>query len=202
MPRMRSLLLCCLLATLSVAATPKLETGRERALATITRLGGTFRADSLRAGAPIVRVDLHGTAVADSDLGDLAGLARLEHLDLRLTTIGDSGAARLSGLSELVFVNLFRTRVGDRGIAAFFTSAGIETLLVGGTRISDEGLVGMGALPNLRRLSLFDTKVSDTGLVRLSGHERLESVLTAKSLVTAGGQAALQKALPKVRFAE
>ena len=199
---MRPLLLCALLAALSIAAAPRPETARERALATIARLGGTFRADSNAAGTPIVRVDLHGTAVADSDLADLSGLARLKHLDLRLTTIGDSGTARLSGLSELVFVNLFRTRVGDRGIAAFFTSAGIETLLVGGTGITDEGLVGMGALPNLRRISLFDTKVSDTGLARLAGHEKLESVLTTKSQVTAGGQAALQKAVPKVRFTE
>jgi hypothetical protein len=199
---MRPLLLCTLLAALTIAAAPRPETGRARALATIARLGGTFRADSSAAGAPIVRVDLHGTAVADSDLADFSGLAHLKHLDLRLTTIGDSGTARLSGLSELVFVNLFRTRVGDRGIAAFFTSAGIETLLVGGTGITDEGLVGMGALPHLRRLSLFDTKVSDTGLARLAGHEKLESVLTTRSLVTAGGQAALQKAVPKVRFTE
>jgi len=112
MPRMRSFLLCCLLATVSIAAAPKPETGRARALATIARLGGTFRADSLAPGAPIVRVDLHASAVADSDLGDLAGLARL------------------------------------------------------------------------------------------AGHEKLESVLTTGSRVTAGGQAALQKALPRVRFAE
>ena len=51
-------------------------------------------------------------------------------------------------------------------------------------------------------MCVFDTKVSDTGLARLAGHERLESVLTTKSQVTTGGQAALQKALPKVRFTE
>ena len=198
---MRALVVCLLIASAAVAA-PKPERGRSEALATIARLGGTFRADSSRAGAPIVRVDLHATAVQDSDLATLAGLTSLQHLDLRLTTIGDSGAKLLTGLTELRFVNLFRTRVGDRGIAAFYTSAKIETLLIGGTRISDEGLFSFGALPELRRLSLFDTKVSDVGLTRLTGHTKLESVLTTKSNVTAGGQATLQKALPRVRFTE
>lgn len=198
---MRALLLCALVAV-SVTTSPKPERGRSEALATIARLGGTFRADSSEDGAPIVRVDLHGSAVQDSDLAALAGLTHLRHLDLRLTTIGDSGAASLSKLTELRFVNLFRTRVGDKGIAAFYSSAQIETLLIGGTGISDEGMFSMGALPALKRLSLFDTKVSDLGLVRLTSHEKLETVLTAKSNVTAGGQATLQKALPRVRFTE
>src|SRR5690242_18351763 len=124
---MRALLVCLLIATVSSAA-PKPERGRTEALRAIARLGGTFRADSPREGAPIVRVDLHSTAVQDSDLAALAGLTPPRHLDLRLTTIGDSGAKRLSGLTELRFLNLFRTRVGDEGIAAFYSSAKLETL--------------------------------------------------------------------------
>lgn len=57
----------------------------------------------------------------------------------------------------------------------------------GGTRVTDEGLLSFGALPNLRRLSLFDTQVSDAGLTRLTGHTRLETVLTTKSRVTRSG---------------
>jgi hypothetical protein len=175
---------------------------RDNAVATIARLGGTWRADSALAGAPIVRVDLHASAVADSDLTVLAGLPHLRHLDLRLTTVGDSGVARLRGLRELTFVNLFRTRTGDRGLAGLFQSAGIETLLIGGTKVTDDGLAGLRNLPNLRRLSLFDTAVSDAGLAHLAGHRKLETVLTTKSKVTPEGQAALLKALPNVRFSE
>ena len=79
----------------SFAPAPQAEGGRERAVALVERLGGTYEVDPEAAGRPIVKIDLHGTAVTDDDLEALAGLGGLRHLDLRLTKIGDRGVTHL-----------------------------------------------------------------------------------------------------------
>src|SRR4051812_37374569 len=75
----------------SFTASAQAPNGQERAIATITRLGGTFEVDRETEGSPVVKVDLHGTSVSDDDLESLEGLKSLRHLDLRLTKVGDKG---------------------------------------------------------------------------------------------------------------
>ena len=135
----------------SFAPAPQTEGGRERALALVERLGGTYEVDAEAAGSPVVKVDLHGTALSDDDVEALAALKGLRHLDLRLTKIGDKGVAHLRGLKDLRFLNLFRTQVGDRGLGQLKELAALETLLIGRSKVTEGGAKALQKeLPKLR----------------------------------------------------
>src|ERR1044072_1935906 len=186
----------------SFAPSAQTESGRERAVALVERLGGKFEVDAEAPGSPIVKIDLHGSAVTDEELEALAGLGGLRHLDLRLTKVGDKGVAHLKRLNGLRFLNLFRTQLGDRGLKQLKELTALETLLIGGTKVTDEGLVHLKSHPRLKKLSLFDTQVSDAGVARLTFLTELETLLIGKSKVTEEGAKALQKVMPKLRFSE
>ena len=172
------------------------------AKAAITRLGGTFEPATGGPSSPIVKVDLHGTSVADADLAFLASLPHLTSLDLRLTKVTDGALAHVAPLHDLRFLNLFRTGVTDAGIEKLSGLVRLETLLVGGTGVTDRGLVALKSLSKLRKVSLFDTKVTDAGLRELWGLSNLEILLAGKSNVTDDGLEALRKHVPGVRFQE
>jgi hypothetical protein len=199
------LFVCLLAATalaFSLSASAQAANAQDKAVATITRLGGTFEVDKEMQGNPIVKVDLHGTNVSDDDLVSLEGLKELRHLDLRLTKVTDKGVAHLRRLTKLRFLNLFRTQLSDRGLEHLKEMKALETLLIGGTKVTDEGLAQMKSHPKLKKLSLFDTQVSDAGLGQLKILSELEILLIGKSKVTEEGARALQKDLPKLRFSE
>src|ERR1044071_671783 len=124
----------------SFGQTTQVEGGRERALALVERVGGTYEVDVRAAGNPVVKIDLHGSAVTDEDLEALEGLTSLRHLDLRLTKVGDTGVSHLNGLTGLRFLNLFRTQLGDKGLERLKGLTALETLLIGGTQVTDEGV--------------------------------------------------------------
>ncbi|MGH9929394.1 MAG: hypothetical protein ACREA9_09205 [Pyrinomonadaceae bacterium] len=179
---------------------------RERVVAEVTRLGGQLEFDEAISSRPIVKVDLHGTEVTDSDLTFLLDakkdLTSLRYLDLRLTKIGDEGVVRLKNLTSLQTLNLFRTRLGDKGLAHLKKLTNLETLLIGGTQVTDAGLVYLRPFRKLRKLSLFQTQVSDDGISQLRLMRSLEVLLIGGSKITPAGAEELQKALPKVRFSE
>jgi len=74
------------------------------------------------AAKPIIKIDLHGTQITDSDLAFLVNarkdLKQLRYLDLRLTKIGDAGVANIKGLGSLQTLNLFRTQLSDQGLSS------------------------------------------------------------------------------------
>ena len=119
----------------------------EAIIATIQKLGGAVELDAKLPGQPIVKVDLHGSGVMDTDLVMLKPLAELRVLDLRLTKVSDAGIAHLQGLKQLRFVNLFRTPIGDAALKSLAGNTQMETLLVGGTKITDAGLAHLAAFP-------------------------------------------------------
>jgi hypothetical protein len=80
----------------------------------VRRLGGKteFRADIL------VAISLASTAVTDSQLSNLSGLAALERLDLDATQIGDLGLRLLKSITSLQELSLNNTTVSDAGLAS------------------------------------------------------------------------------------
>ena len=179
---------------------------RERLIAEVTRLGGKIEFDETLAARPIVKVDLHGTQVTDSELAFLAeakkDLKDLRYLDLRLTKVGDEGVAKLKNLTGLQTLNLFRTQLGDKGLAHLKRQTNLNTLLIGGTKVTDAGLVYLKPFTKLRKLSLFQTQVTDDGIAQLKLMRSLEVLLIAGSKITPAGAEELQRALPKVLFTE
>ena len=203
----RSTLLLLALTMISTEmAQAKTGSTRERVVAEVIRLGGKLEFDEAISSRPIVKVDLHGTEVTDSDLAFLEDakkdLKELRYLDLRLTKIGDQGVAKLKNLTGLQTLNLFRTQLGDKGFAHLRKLSNLETLLIGGTKVTDAGLVYLRPFRKLRKLSLFQTQVSDDGIAQLKLMGSLEVLLIGGSKITPAGAEALQKALPKVRFSE
>jgi Leucine-rich repeat (LRR) protein len=201
-----TLLLLALILTSTETIQAKTPSSKEHVIAEVTRLGGKLEFDETLTARPIVKVDLHGTAVVDSDLAFLAAakkdLKSLRYLDLRLTKIGDAGIAKLKNLTSLQTLNLFRTQLGDEGLAHLKKLSNLETLLIGGTKVTDAGLVYLRPFRKLRKLSLFQTQVSDDGIPQLKLIGSLEVLLISGSKITPAGAEELQKALPKVRFSE
>ena len=201
-----TLLLLILIGISTEMAQAKTTSTRERVIAEVTRLGGKIEFDETLAARPIVKVDLHGTDVTDSDLAFLddakKNLKELRYLDLRLTKIGDEGVARLKNLTSLQTLNLFRTQLADKGLARLKKLTNLETLLLGGTKVTDAGLVYLKPFTKLRKLSLFQTQVTDDGIAQLKLLGSLEVLLIGGSKITPAGAETLQKALPKVRFSE
>jgi len=200
--------LCALLGLIVVSSSLSYANTatRDRLIADATRLGGTVEFDEKLPGRPIVRVDLHGTQVTDSDLAMFEyaknDLKQLRYLDLRLTQISDDGVAKLRNLRQLQTLNLFRTRLGDKGLAQLKQLTDLRALLIGGTRVTDAGLVHLRRFRKLRKLSLFQTPVSDNGIAELKRISSLEVVLISGSKITPAGADELQRALPRVSFKE
>ena len=201
-----ALLLLALILVSHPMAQAKTTSKRERVITEVTRLGGKVKFDEALAARPIVKVDLHGTEVTDSDLVFLAEakkeLKSLRYLDLRLTKIGNAGVAKIKNLTSLQTLNLFRTQLGDEGLAHLKKLTNLETLFIGGTKVTDAGLVYLRPFRKLRKLSLFQTQVSDDGIAELKLMGSLEVLLIGGSKITPAGAEELQKALPKVRFTE
>src|SRR5258706_8768969 len=94
------------LATLLIALAPRAPLPAQpppAAADAIKRLGGTFEMATEGDPATVVKVDLHRTAVMDSDLAFLVSLPGLEILDLRLTKVGDGALDHVKGLTHLKF---------------------------------------------------------------------------------------------------
>jgi len=187
---------------LAAPTAPAIPPPTDAAIAWVSKLGGTVETSPDRPGKPVIKVDLHGTAVQDSDLEALAALPELETLDLRLTKIGDAGVAHLRTLTKLRFLNLFRTGLSDDGLVPLEGVHDLETLLIGGTRVTNSGMSRLAAFKKLKKLSVFDTQVGDAGLAPLATLPRLEVLLVGKSKVTDEGKRRIEAARPGLKFTE
>ena len=195
-----------LLLTLVPAAAGLTDSSKDRFIAEVARLGGRVELDETLTDKPIIKVDLHGTALTDSDLAFLVDarkdLRHLRYLDLRLTKIGDAGVANIKGLTSLQTLNLFRTQLSDRGLSYIKNLKQLQTLLIGGTKVTDAGLVNLKSLKKLKKLSLFQTQVTDAAIPHLKVLSKLESLLISGTKITDAGARQLQRALPALRFSE
>lgn len=201
--RVSALLLACMLLTAAIAIAGTAPSGDPKAaLAMIAKLGGTAVVDDSLPGAPVVKVDLHESAVTDAELALLAALPELRHLDLRKTKVTDAGVAHLQSLRELRFLNLFRTSVSDAGLASLGELKQLETLLIGGTKVTSSGLAALKPHRHLRKLSVFDTAVDDTAIEDLRTLSSLRILLVGRSKITPEGMQQLQRTNPELQFTE
>lgn len=177
----------------SVAVAQGAASNYEEAANQITKLGGTYKIETVNGKSHIVSVDLHATKIVDTDLAFLSGLSELTALDLRGTNIGDIAIQHLKNARELRTLNLFRTQLTDAGLKYISGLTRLETLLIGGTKVTSAGMKSLSPLVELRRVSLFDTAVDDDGLRVFVALPQLKTLLLDKSKVSDAGRRNFQK---------
>jgi hypothetical protein len=138
--------------------------------------------------------------VNDAGLARLKGLGRLDTLQLFKTPVTDAGLVHLRDLKTLKVLYLSYTQVGDDGLLHLRELENLTLLSLYGTQVSDAGLAHLTSLKKLTQLNLSGTQVSDLGLPTLYALANLREVGLRDTLATAGGVAALQKALPSCRI--
>jgi len=103
-------------------------------------------------------------AFGDAQLARLAPLGpNLRWLDLSGTKVTDSGLGQLEGMPNLSRLHLERTAVTDAGLAHLAHLASLEFLDLYGTGVTDAGLERLQKLPQLKRVYLWQTKVTPAG---------------------------------------
>jgi serine/threonine protein kinase len=152
---------------------------------------------SLEALPNLEEVNLSNTKVSDAGLVHLKGLRNLRWLRLAGTGVSDAGLANLKELGKLLTLDLRGTRVTDAGLEHLAGLTHLTELRLGCPGITDRGAVAVGRLKGLERLSLAGSGLTDAGLEALKGLSSLRELDLTGTRVTAGGVAALQKALPK-----
>jgi hypothetical protein len=158
----------------SLVAAQEAAAERDRALAVVKKLGGSYQADANLPGQPIVMVDLSGTTATDADVAELKVLTQVRALNLNLTKVTDGGLVHLKGMKQL------------------------EELGLGLTSVGDPGMVHLKGLTRMKRMDLRATKLTDVGLGHLQGLKDLEVVDVDGTQVTDKAVTAFRKALPKV----
>ena len=101
-----------------------------------TNFGDAQLAKLASIGANLRWLDLGGTAVTDTGLGQLEAMLNLTRLHVERTKLTDAGLARIAGLNDLEYLNLY------------------------GTQITDAGLDELEKMPKLKQLYLWQTKVT------------------------------------------
>jgi hypothetical protein len=86
---------------------------RVETLAMVKRLGGTVT----KVEKTVTKIDLHKTAVTDSDVAMLLSIGELQELDLRQTSVTDEGIAPLHDLKQLRVLRVGESRVTAAGSA-------------------------------------------------------------------------------------
>lgn len=142
-------------------------------------LGGKIERD---AAGSVIAVNLRGTWVSDSELLDLAPLAKLERLDLSHTRITDEGMLYLKPATGIRDLNLYYAeQITDQGMSAIKGWKNLKRLNLRGTRISDGTLAIAGALTGLESLDVAYTEITDNGLDALVQLTRLKELSLGRS---------------------
>ena len=160
----------------------------------------------------IAKVDLHKTAITDSDLANLKDLSdvtaldlsdcakvtglglehlwswvHLQSLDLQGTAINDAGLQQLAFLSSLRLLNLTRCgKMTDAGLGCLRYLPRLAELHLEDTNITDAGVRSIVSMKNLRRLS-FGRLVTDQTLQLLSSLPEITELSLSYSQVTGEG---------------
>jgi YHS domain-containing protein len=98
----------------------------------------------------LVDLNLGGTKVSDSGIGQLSGLKGLRRLHLEKTGIGDEGLSHLKNLTELRYLNLYSSKVTDKGLPQLQGLKNLENLFVWQTAVTEGGAAELSkALPKV-----------------------------------------------------
>ncbi len=139
------------------------DSPRQRALATVHRLGGHVLEDR-RVSATRIILRIPGRA-CDADLEQIAALPRLAYLDLGRSQISDAGLVHFRGLGLLEHLNLSGTQVSGDGLRHLTCSS----LDLSNTPVTDEGLVHLKRMGKLVALDLSNTQITDAALEHIKG---------------------------------
>lgn len=131
---------------------------------------------SLLAALPnLETVDFGRSDADDRTLGALARATTLTNLSLMGTKIGDDGIKQLDDLARLSSVDLRGTSVTDAGIAHFAERHSVDELRLGeGQAVGDAGAESLVAMRSLKSLGLRHTYITDKAVFALAVLEKLE----------------------------
>lgn len=144
----------------------------------------------------VIHVDLSASQVTDSELAEVAELAKLRVLHLFNTQITDAGLKHLKGMTSLQELGLGGTQITDTGLVHLAGLTSLETLDFSlCSKIEDQGLAHLKELTSLQELSLQDAG-HRRGAGTHQGAANLEHLVLPDLGTTPAGVAELQKALP------
>jgi len=112
--------------------------------------GDAFTDEDLAAIAPlapfIVEADLSRTGVTDGGMVTVATWPTLRRLRIDHTAIGDSGVRALDGLAELASLNLFNTQITNASVETLLAMPALTALFVGETSLDEAALARLAEL--------------------------------------------------------
>jgi hypothetical protein len=167
MRRRLALLLVVLVALGGVAAVLFWPTHRQRALARVEELSGTYREDRDDDGRTLVIVGLIERPITDEDLRLLQHIRPLNRLLLDGTNVTDAGLVQLEGIEGLEWVSVCGTKVTDVGIANLSRIRTLKSIHFTKTQVSDAGIAHLQGMPNLVFVNAIRTRVTAAGVDEL-----------------------------------
>jgi hypothetical protein len=161
---------------------------QDKAVATITQLGGSVTRAGNQAKGPVLLVDLRGKNLTNADLAVLKHLPQLQQLYLANTRITDVGLANVKGLADLAVLDISAnagiTNAGLENVAGLVK---LQQIMFSNTGISDEGLVHLKGLPELVQVYAGTKNLTDAGLVHLKSLTKLKALSIGYSKITDAG---------------
>lgn len=155
-------------------------------------------------GASLEELDagyLKSLQVADDDLLNTPGLARLRNLSLGRTQVTAKGLAALADCTELRWLDLSGLPATDAEIASLKNCGKLDQLFLDGTQITAAALPLIATqFPNLEELDLSNVQISDESLPVLGKLRKLKTLHLAGSSVSPAGVQKLRSVLSKTEI--
>ena len=167
-----------------------------RLLADLRQRGARYKLNSRK---EVVKLDLSGMKIKETDLWSLSVFRQLGELSLAKTETTDASLQMLRKLPWLKTLDLTGTRITNVGIWMLRDLPHLENLSLAETQIDDRALPSLRELRHLKSLNLTKTRVTTIGLLQLDSLKRLEALnLTDTDLNDS--ISILLKRLPSLKF--
>jgi hypothetical protein len=137
------------------------------------------------------RVDVAGD-IADSDLGNLKGLARLRDLYCSSSHVTDAGVDHLTRNRQLEKLGLDKAKITDLGLAQLAELRQLQSLALCDTKITDDGLKYLPTLNRLKELTLSGLPNVGSGLAHLRRLSNLHSLSLRETRIGVAGWSNLE----------
>ncbi|QJW93838.1 hypothetical protein FTUN_1350 [Frigoriglobus tundricola] len=145
-------------------------------------------------------VDLRTRGVTAAGIKSLAGLPKLASFGLSGDELPEPAVVEMKGLSTLKALRLSVGPLTEEGTKAIGTLSDLEEFHLMLRKGADKAAPDIAKLTKLRELDLSLSDLSDTGLKALVPLKELTELRIGFTKTTPAGQAAFQKALPKVKI--
>lgn len=125
--------------------------------------------------------------ITDESMDYMKSLSHLEQLIIPDTLITDAGMESLKGLTELKNLDLDGTQITGKGLEYIKGMTGLRSLQLERTKITNVSLEYLKDLTDLIYLALNDTNITDAGLEPLKGLKKLERLDLWNTQITDAG---------------